>query len=69
MKIITELDKLNVREKTAVAIGKFDGIHVGHRELLSRILEKKNDGLKATVFTFLNQIRVIDHQYLLSLSE
>lgn len=52
MKIITELDKLNVREKTAVAIGKFDGIHVGHRELLSRILEKKNDGLKATVFTF-----------------
>lgn len=52
MKIITELDKLNVLEKTAVAIGKFDGIHVGHRELLSRILEKKNDGLKATVFTF-----------------
>lgn len=52
MKIITELDKLNIREKTAVAIGKFDGIHVGHKELLSRILEKKKDGLKATVFTF-----------------
>ncbi|SFU81410.1 bifunctional riboflavin kinase/FAD synthetase [Butyrivibrio sp. M55] len=52
MKIITELDKLNIREKTAVAIGKFDGIHVGHKELLSKILEKKKDGLKATVFTF-----------------
>ena len=52
MKIITELDKLNIREKTAVAIGKFDGIHVGHKELFSRILEKKKDGLKATVFTF-----------------
>ena len=53
MKIITELDnKLNIREKTAVAIGKFDGVHVGHKELLSKILEKKKDGLKATVFTF-----------------
>ena len=52
MKIITELDKLNIREKTAVAIGKFDGIHVGHKELLSKILDKKKDGLKATVFTF-----------------
>ena len=52
MKIITELDKLNIREKTAVAIGKFDGIHVGNKELLSKILDKKKDGLKATVFTF-----------------
>ena len=52
MKIITELDKLNVSEKTAIAIGKFDGIHVGHKELLSRILDKKEEGLKATVFTF-----------------
>ena len=52
MKIITELDKLNIREKTAVAIGKFDGLHVGHKELLSKILDKKKDGLKATVFTF-----------------
>ena len=52
MKIITELDKLNIREKTAVAIGKFDGIHVGHKELLSKILEKKKEGFKATVFTF-----------------
>ena len=43
---------MNIREKTAVAIGKFDGIHVGHKELLSKILEKKKDGLKATVFTF-----------------
>ena len=52
MKIITELDKMNIREKTAVAIGKFDGIHVGHKELLSKILEKKKEGFKATVFTF-----------------
>lgn len=37
---------------TAVAIGKFDGPHVGHRRLLDEILEKKKDGLKTCVFTF-----------------
>ena len=52
MKIITRLDELNISEKTAVAIGKFDGIHLGHKKLLNYILDQKQDGLKATVFTF-----------------
>ena len=52
MKIITRLDELNMNEKTAVAIGKFDGIHLGHKKLLKYILDQKQDGLKATVFTF-----------------
>lgn len=37
---------------TAVAIGKFDGIHVGHRKLLTEIMEQKKQGLLACVFTF-----------------
>lgn len=41
-----------LNNETAVTIGKFDGIHRGHRELLDRILEKKSEGLEATVFTF-----------------
>lgn len=52
MKIITRLDELNIEEKTAIAIGKFDGIHLGHKKLLQHILDQKQDGLKATVFTF-----------------
>jgi riboflavin kinase/FMN adenylyltransferase len=52
MQIITRLDELNISEKTAVAIGKFDGIHLGHKKLLNLILDQKQDGLKATVFTF-----------------
>ncbi|WP_026488303.1 bifunctional riboflavin kinase/FAD synthetase [Butyrivibrio sp. XBB1001] len=52
MKIITRLDELNISEKTAIAIGKFDGIHLGHKKLLKLILDQKQDGLKATVFTF-----------------
>ncbi len=52
MKIITRLDELNINEKTALAMGKFDGIHLGHKKLLNMILDQKQDGLKATVFTF-----------------
>ncbi len=52
MKIITRLDELNITDKTAIAIGKFDGIHLGHKKLLKLILDQKQDGLKATVFTF-----------------
>lgn len=35
-----------------MAIGKFDGIHVGHKELIHKINEKKKDGFKSVVFTF-----------------
>ena len=52
MEIITRLDELNINSKTAIAMGKFDGIHLGHKKLLRKILEQKQDGLKACVFTF-----------------
>lgn len=51
MEIIQD-NNFQLKYNTAVTIGKFDGIHRGHRELLDRVLEKKSEGLKATVFTF-----------------
>lgn len=52
MKIITETTEFYIEENTAVAIGKFDGIHIGHKRLLQEILAQKEKGLKACVFTF-----------------
>lgn len=52
MEIITGTTQFEIEEETAVAIGKFDGIHIGHRRLLEEILEAKKEGLKACVFTF-----------------
>lgn len=38
--------------ETAVSIGKFDGVHLGHRRLLEELIDQKEKGLLATVFTF-----------------
>ncbi|WBY64405.1 riboflavin biosynthesis protein RibF [Thermocaproicibacter melissae] len=37
---------------SAVALGSFDGIHRGHREVISRALAAESRGLTPTVFTF-----------------
>jgi riboflavin kinase / FMN adenylyltransferase len=37
-------------EPIAATIGVFDGLHIGHRALIAKILEKK--GLQSAVFTF-----------------
>ncbi len=52
MQIITSLDEIELTEPSAVAIGKFDGIHLGHRQLLGEIVAKKQKGFRAVVFTF-----------------
>lgn len=38
---------------TAVALGYFDGVHKGHRKVISKTVSLKKQGLIPTVFTFL----------------
>lgn len=52
MRIISETIDFQVEQGTAVAIGKFDGVHMGHRKILAEILRQREDGLLAVVFTF-----------------
>ena len=52
MEIIADSLDFQLNRDTAIAIGKFDGVHLGHRRLLEEILAKKQDGLEACVFTF-----------------
>ena len=47
----SETMKERFPEKTAVAVGKFDGLHLGHRILLSRIAELAKDGPTPLVVT------------------
>ncbi len=39
-------------ERTAIALGKFDGLHRGHQILIEKIKQYKSEGLKAVMFTF-----------------
>ena len=49
-------EKLNI-QNTAVALGYFDGVHVGHRELISLLVrEAKAKGLRSYVFTFADSL-------------
>lgn len=52
MQIIHGATEFALPRKSAVAIGKFDGIHLGHRKLIANILEEKKNGCLAVVFTF-----------------
>ena len=52
MRIIEGTTEFQVQEKTAISIGKFDGLHQGHQLLVERIVKKKQEGLKALIFTF-----------------
>ncbi len=55
MEIYKSLDKLNLKEKTSVALGNFDGIHIGHREIFRAALDAAKDrDLKSLCFTFSN---------------
>jgi len=52
MEIIRNTTDFKIERPTAIAIGKFDGVHVGHKKLLEYITRQKANGLFATVFTF-----------------
>ena len=52
MQIIEKETAFQLNRPSAAAIGKFDGIHRGHQSLLRHVLEQKEKGLQAVVFTF-----------------
>ncbi|MDX1328089.1 MAG: bifunctional riboflavin kinase/FAD synthetase [Arenibacter sp.] len=57
---ISRYDKAH---STAITIGTFDGVHVGHRKILERLIKNAKDlGLKSTVLTFFPHPRMVLQQ-------
>lgn len=52
MEFINQLSQLHIKEKTAVTLGKFDGLHRGHKKLLNQVLRKREEGYRSAIFTF-----------------
>ena len=44
--------EFQIKEPTAVTIGKFDGLHRGHQKLLREVMRYRKKGYKPAVFTF-----------------
>ena len=54
---ITNYDK---KHFTAITIGTFDGVHIGHREILHRLINSaKEHNLRSTVLTFFPHPRMV----------
>ena len=55
MQIFTSINDIKIEEKTAVALGNFDGVHIGHAEILRCALDSaKAQGIKSLCYTFSN---------------
>ena len=55
MEIISDTKEFYINGRTAVAIGKFDGVHIGHQKLLMELAESASaypDEIRTCVFTF-----------------
>ena len=48
----TEIPHLEQGVRSAVTLGKFDGLHRGHQKLIHCISEKRREDCRAVVFTF-----------------
>ncbi len=58
MLVYNSLDEIKEMEPTAVAVGNFDGVHLGHQKLIGEtVAYAKEHGLKSAVFTFSNHPR------------
>ena len=52
MEILTDIPKRQFFKDSAVTIGSFDGMHLGHNKLFSELEAQKKNSLKTVVVTF-----------------
>lgn len=53
MKIARDLNEVEFDRKSAVTVGTFDGVHLGHRQIINELNKVKEDkGLRSVVITF-----------------
>ena len=60
MRTVQSITKFDEQHSTILTIGTFDGVHVGHREILRRLIKNAEElGLKSTVLTFFPHPRMV----------
>lgn len=60
LKIYHDLRQFKSSKKTIVTIGTFDGVHLGHRKIIDRLVnESKMNGFESVVLTFFPHPRMV----------
>ena len=63
MVTVQNISKYDKKESTAVTIGTFDGLHIGHMKILERLIKSADIlGLKSMVLTFFPHPRMVLQQ-------
>ena len=52
MRYVTGIESFDGTERTAVTLGKFDGLHRGHQKLVNRIREYASEGCESVLCAF-----------------
>ena len=60
MKIFHSINDFHSDKKTIVTLGTFDGVHIGHTEILKKLTQNTHDGeFESTVLTFFPHPRTV----------
>ena len=60
MVTVQSISNYDKKHLTAITIGTFDGVHIGHRKILERLInDAKKTGLRSTVLTFFPHPRMV----------